>query len=134
MKRKFTEQEIIRRNKYQQLLEKNKNPFLITKFNRSCNSLIFNEKYNKYNKEELEKKAIDNIKLAGRIRTIRIAGKALFLNIQDQEGFMQLYVRKEFFTEEEFQDIKNYDIGDIIGATGLVMKTKTGQITLKWAF
>ncbi len=130
-KRKFSQQELVRRQKYSDLLKKDRNPFLISKFDYNYNSEKLNIDFKKFSKEELLKKNIKNIKMAGRIRTIRGSGKTMFLNIQDFKGQFQIYVRQDIIGVEEFGFVKQYDIGDIVGISGLIMKTHLGQLTIK---
>ncbi len=128
--RKFSEQELVRRKKYERLVKENKNPFLETKFERNYNSKKFIEVYDKFSREQLEAKKISNIKIPGRIRTIRESGKAIFMTLQDRLGNFQIYIKNDIVGNEIFNEIKDYDIGDILGVTGKVMKTKVGALTL----
>ncbi len=129
--RKFNEQELVRRKKRDELILKNQNPYDITKFKITYNSKTFSNNFFEYKKDELH--IFDNkiISMAGRIKTIRISGKAIFMNIQDFEGVFQIYLRADSFSFEEFEQIKNYDLGDIIGVNGNPMKTNVGTLTLK---
>ena len=70
------------------------------------------------------------VAVAGRIMSKRGMGKAIFCHIQDDRGQIQLYIRKDAVTEQEFADFRKYDIGDIIGVTGFVFQTKTGEISV----
>lgn len=112
----------IRKEKLEELKEKNKNPFDITKFNRTHTS-----KQVKDNFEELEQK---DVTVAGRIMGKRVMGKASFCHIQDSEGKIQSYVSLNDLGEENYKEFKTYDIGDIIGITGFVFKTKTEEISI----
>ena len=112
----------IRMEKLDKLREEGKDPFEITKFNRTHNS-----KQVKDNFDELENK---DVTIAGRIIAKRIMGKASFCHIQDSDGKIQLYVSINDLGEESYKQFKEDDIGDIIGVTGFVFKTKTGEISV----
>ncbi|PPE04817.1 lysyl-tRNA synthetase [Entomoplasma ellychniae] len=130
--RKFTEQEIIRRAKLLKLQELSQNPFEATKYERShsLNEIISN--FNKYTKEELESLNQKEISIAGRIRLYREAGnKAAFINIDDQNDSLQVYVRLDEIGEEEFGLFRELDLGDIVGFKGILMKTNHGELSLR---
>ena len=110
----------IRRDKLTKLKEEGKNPFEITKFNRTHTSKQVVDNY-----EELEGK---DVTVAGRIMAKRIMGKASFCHIQDGDGRIQSYISINELGEESYKQFKEDDIGDIIGITGFVFKTKTGEI------
>ena len=112
----------IRKEKLEELQAKGKNPFAITKFNRTHTSGQVKENY-----EELENK---DVTVAGRIMGKRIMGKASFCHIQDQDGKLQSYVSINDLGEDSYKEFKTYDIGDIIGITGFAFKTKTGEISI----
>lgn len=112
----------VRREKLNNLIADGKNPFEITKFNRTHTSQEVIEKY-----DELEGK---DVTIAGRIVAKRIMGKASFCHIQDAEGKMQSYVSINDLGEESYKQFKEDDIGDIIGITGFVFKTRTGEISI----
>ncbi len=112
----------IRRDKLAKLKEEGKNPFEITKFNRTHTSKQIVENYN-----ELEGK---DVTVAGRLMAKRIMGKASFCHIQDGDGRIQSYVSINELGEESYKQFKEDDIGDIIGITGFVFKTKTGEISI----
>ena len=112
----------VRREKLNNLIAEGKNPFEITKFNRTHTSQEVIEKY-----DELEGK---DVTIAGRIIAKRIMGKASFCHIQDAEGKMQSYVSINDLGEESYKQFKEDDIGDIIGITGFVFKTRTGEISI----
>jgi lysyl-tRNA synthetase class 2 len=79
---------------------------------------------------ELEASPIP-IKIAGRIMTRRLMGKASFVTVQDMSGRIQLYVREDEISAEKYEAFKQWDIGDIIGAEGLLFKTKTGELSVR---
>lgn len=112
----------VRREKLDKLKQEGKNPFEITKFNRTHTSKQIIENY-----DELEGK---DVTIAGRIMAKRIMGKASFVHIQDCEGKIQSYVSINDLGEESYQGFKEDDIGDIIGITGFVFKTRTGEISI----
>ena len=112
----------IRREKLEKLQQEGKDPFTITKFNRTHTSKQIEEDY-----EELEGK---DVTIAGRLMSKRIMGKASFCHIQDGEGKIQSYVSINDLGEESYKAFKEDDIGDIIGITGFVFKTRTGEISI----
>ncbi|MCI8362766.1 MAG: lysine--tRNA ligase [Clostridia bacterium] len=112
----------IRRDKLAKLKAEGKDPFEITKFNRTHTSKQIVENY-----DELEGK---DVTVAGRIMGKRIMGKASFCHIQDGEGKIQSYVSINELGEESYKQFKEDDIGDIIGITGFVFKTRTGEVSI----
>ena len=113
---------LVRREKLEKLQKEGKNPFEITKFNRTHTSKDIKDNY-----EELEGK---DVTVAGRIMAKRIMGKASFCHIQDSNGKIQSYVSINELGEGSYKAFKEDDIGDIIGITGFVFKTKTGEISI----
>jgi lysyl-tRNA synthetase class 2 len=131
MELKLTEQEIVRREKAENLRESGIDPFG-SRYNRTHNTKTFKDEFSNFTKEELHD--IGNpkeVKIAGRIMTRRVKGKAGFVHIQDQHGLLQLYVRVDAIGEEAYEIFKKGDIGDIIGVTGTAMITNTGELSLK---
>ena len=112
----------IRKEKLEELRKQDKDPFKITKYNRTHNSEQIKENF-----EELEGK---DVTIAGRIMAKRVMGKASFCHIQDMQGKIQSYVSLNDLGEESYKLFKTYDIGDIVGITGFVFKTKTGEISV----
>ena len=112
----------VRREKLAKLQEEGKNPFEITEFNRTHTSQEIKDNY-----DELEGK---DVTVACRIMAKRIMGKASFCHIQDMQGKIQSYVSINDLGEESYKHFKEDDIGDIIGITGFVFKTKTGEISI----
>ncbi len=112
----------IRKEKLKELQEQGKDPFKITKYNRTHTSKQVKDNY-----EELEEKEVT---VAGRIMAKRIMGKASFCTIQDSEGRIQSYVSINDLGEESYLAFKTYDIGDIIGIKGFVFKTRTEEISV----
>lgn len=113
----------IRRDKLSELQGKNKDPFQITKFETDCNSTKLQENF-----EELEGQMVS---VAGRIMTMRKMGKASFCHIEDREGRLQSYVRKDAIGDEAYDEFKHYDLGDIVGIKGEVFRTQKGEISVK---
>lgn len=121
----------VRREKLTFYDEKNVQPFG-DKFNRTHLAEDLIAKYDHYSKEELEEKA-DNVTIAGRMMTKRGKGKAGFAHIQDLSGQIQLYVRKDMIGEDAYDIFKSADMGDIVGVTGVMFKTKVGELSVKAA-
>ena len=112
----------VRRDKLKALQDAGRNPFEQTRFARSAYSADIKEDFEAYDGKTLQ--------AAGRIMSKRGMGKAIFCDIQDDRGQIQLYVRKDAVTEQEFADFRKYDIGDIIGVSGYAFRTKTGEISI----
>lgn len=112
----------IRREKLKELQEEGKNPFEITKFNRTNTAGEIKANYEKFEQKD--------VTVAGRIIAKRIMGKASFCTIQDCDERIQSYVSINDLGEESYKAFKTYDIGDIIGITGFVFKTKTEEISV----
>ncbi len=112
----------IRRDKLADLQAAGRDPFVITKFDVTHHSSDVLENY-----DELEGKTVT---VAGRMMSKRIMGKASFCHIQDLKGSIQAYVARDNIGEEAYADFKKYDAGDIIGVTGEVFKTKTGEVSI----
>ena len=127
--REFTEQELIRREKAEHLKELNIDPFG-QKFERNGYASEIKEKYQDVEHDKFEE-INDEYTVAGRIMFIRKMGKASFFTIQDKTGRIQIYISINDIGEEAYTLFKTADIGDIVGVRGKVMKTKTGEVTLK---
>ena len=112
----------VRRDKLKALQDAGRDPFVQTRFERSVYSADIKNDFDAYDGKTLQ--------AAGRIMSKRGMGKAIFCDIQDDRGQIQLYVRKDAVTEQEFADFRKYDIGDIIGVRGYAFKTKTGEISI----
>ncbi len=113
----------IRREKLSKLQEAGKDPFKVEKYNLTHHSMDIKDNF-----EEMEGKEVS---IAGRLMSKRIQGKASFVDIQDQEGRIQCYVRKDRIGEESYDLFVTYDIGDIVGIKGEVFKTKKEEISVK---
>ena len=116
------EQQRIRQEKLKALQEEGKDPFVITKYDQTHHSADVKDNF-----DELEGKVV---RVAGRMMSKRVMGKASFCNIQDLKGNIQSYVARDSLGEEEYKGFKKLDIGDIIGIEGEVFRTKTGEISI----
>ena len=112
----------VRRDKLADLQANGKDPFQITKFDVTHHSVDIKEDY-----ERLEGTSVT---VAGRMMFKRVMGKASFCNVQDLKGNLQIYVARDSIGEDSYKDFKKYDVGDILGITGEVFKTKTGEISV----
>ena len=127
--REFTDQELIRREKAEKIREMGIDPFG-NRFDRTAFNNEIKEKYKDIEHDEFEN-ITDEYTVAGRIMFIRKMGKASFFSIKDKTGSMQIYISINDVGEEVYNLFKTADLGDIVGVKGRVMKTKTGEITLK---
>ena len=118
----------IRRDKLEALREAGKDPFEITKYDVTAYSGDI--KANFVDPPEGEESTV-TVSMAGRIMSKRGMGKASFADLQDKQGRIQLYVRKDMVGEEAYADFKKWDIGDIIGVTGVVFRTHMGEISVR---
>ena len=112
----------VRRDKLKDLVERGKNPFEITKFDVTHHSQEIKDNFEQLNDKD--------VTIAGRLMSKRVMGKASFCHIQDLQGTIQSYVARDCIGEEEYVDFKKLDIGDIVGVTGKVFETKTGEISI----
>ncbi|MCI8724688.1 MAG: lysine--tRNA ligase [Hungatella sp.] len=112
----------VRRDKLAELQAAGKDPFKITKYDVTVHSADVKEQYDQWEGKE--------VSIAGRMMSKRVMGKASFCNVQDLEGNIQSYVARDSVGEESYKDFKKMDIGDIVGLTGTVFKTKTGEISI----
>ncbi|WP_257702480.1 lysine--tRNA ligase [Vagococcus luciliae] len=125
----MNDQLIVRREKMADLRDKGLDPFG-TRFERTTNAKELHEKYDDKTKEELQELNL-TATVAGRIMTKRGKGKVGFAHLQDREGQIQIYVRKDAIGEEAYDLFKQADLGDFVGVTGQVMKTDMGEMTIK---
>ena len=126
-KKQVQEQDInqllkVRREKLAELQENGKDPFQITKYDVTNHSAELRENFEMYEGK--------TVSIAGRMMSKRVMGKASFCNVQDLKGNIQSYVARDSIGEEEYKAFKKMDIGDIVGITGEVFKTKTGEISI----
>lgn len=112
----------IRRDKLTELKESNKNPFELTIFQRTAYAAQITQNFEEYDGKE--------VSLAGRIMAWRDMGKANFIDVRDSSGKMQVYVKIDDIGEENYGDFKKWDIGDIVGVTGQVFKTRRGEVSV----
>ena len=112
----------VRREKLAELQQNGKDPFVITKYDQTHHSQEIRDNY-----EELEGKQVS---IAGRMMSKRVMGKASFCNVQDLKGNIQSYVARDSVGEENYKEFKKLDVGDVIGITGEVFRTKTGEISI----
>ena len=118
----LSEQHRIRIEKLNKLKADGKDPYIITKYDVTTLAADIRDNY-----DELEGK---DVSIAGRMMTRRIMGKASFADLRDASDRMQIYVRIDEIGKEQFDEFKTWDLGDIIGVTGYVFKTKTGEISV----
>lgn len=126
---RLTEQEIVRRNKMQDLIDKGIDPFG-RRYDRTATTKSIKEAYLDKTREELEEMH-ETVKIAGRIMTKRRQGKIGFMHIQDRYGQIQIFLRYDLLGEEQYELYKVSDIGDIVGIEGEVMKTQTGELSIR---
>lgn len=119
----------VRRDKMNKMREEGIDPFG-ERYDRSHQSAQIIAEYDEFSKEDLEEKSAQ-VTIAGRMMTKRGKGKAGFAHIQDLEGQIQIYVRKDSVGEEAYELFKSSDLGDIIGVTGAVFKTNVGELSIK---
>ena len=127
--RKLTEQEIVRRDKARKLEEMGLDPYG-QRFDREDYAKDIKEKYGDIPHDDFENRN-DLVTVAGRIMLIRKMGKASFFTIKDKTGTIQIYISVNDIGEEKYNLFKSADLGDIVGVHGKVMKTKTGEVTVK---
>ncbi|MEG0685419.1 MAG: lysine--tRNA ligase [Coprobacillus sp.] len=127
--RQFSEQELVRREKMEELKALGIDPFG-QRYDITHYSGDIKTEFETFDKEELHGKAVKT-KVAGRIMTKRRQGKAGFMHIQDRDGQIQIYVRKDAIGEDAYEIFKKSDIGDIVGIEGEIMKTNHGELSVK---
>ena len=116
------EQVKVRRDKLAALCEAGKNPYEITKYDWDTKTEEIRERF-----EELEGKTV---RIAGRMMSRRVMGKASFMDLLDSTGRLQVYVRRDDVGDEDYADFKKWDIGDILGVEGTVFRTQKGEISV----
>lgn len=121
--KELAEQARIRREKLQKLADESKDPFVKVKYEVTARSAYIRENF-----ASLENKEVS---IAGRLMSRRIMGKASFCHLQDDNGLIQIYVRRDDVGEEAYASFKkDYDLGDIVGVKGYVFKTQTGEVSV----
>jgi lysyl-tRNA synthetase class 2 len=113
----------IRYDKLDKLKEEHKNPYETTSFDTDSFAAQINNNFEDYEEKE--------ISIAGRVMAKRGQGKVSFYDLLDSSGRIQLFIKQDLVGEEKYEEIKDYDIGDIIGVSGIVFKTKMGQISIR---
>ena len=116
------EQVKVRRDKLAALCEAGKNPYEITKYDWDTKNQEIRDNF-----EALEGKTV---RIAGRMMSRRVMGKASFMDLLDSTGRLQVYVRRDDVGEEDYADFKKWDIGDILGVEGTVFRTQKGEISV----
>ena len=117
-----TSERAVRRQKLADLVAAGKDPYRITKFDVTHHSTEITENF-----EELENK---DVTVAGRMMVKRVMGKASFCKIQDKEGTIQCYMARDDLGEEAYAAFKKMDVGDLLGVSGFVFRTKTGEVSV----
>lgn len=112
----------IRRDKLSELQASGNNPYAVTKYDFTDYAQSIKDNFEAYDNK--------TVKIAGRMMSRRIMGKASFYNVQDSTCGIQVYIRRDDVGEESYKQFKKYDIGDIVGVEGIVFKTKTGEISV----
>lgn len=118
----LSEQRLIRRKKLEDLRNAGRDPYVHETYDIDAYSKEIKDRFEEFDGKELS--------LSGRLMTKRVMGKASFCDIQDRDGRLQIYVRRDDIGQEDYKWFKTYDIGDIIGVRGKVFKTKTGEISI----
>ena len=126
--RELSEQTQIRMQKLADLQAAGQNPYVITKFDQNAFSADLKEEYSELPPET---DAGRKVKLAGRLMSKRVMGKASFAHLRDDKGDIQLYVRRDELGDEPYAAFKKLDIGDIIGVEGEVFRTRTGELSVR---
>ena len=126
--RELTEKEIgeqrqIKRKKLEELREMGRDPFREETFDVTAHSADIKEAFDAMEDQE--------VRVAGRIMAFRRMGKVAFVDMQDKQGRIQIFVARDNIGQEEYNVFKTYDVGDIIGVSGVVFKTKTGEISVR---
>ena len=99
-------------------------------FRRNCVASTLHEQYGEQDAATIETRNV-RVKIAGRMMTRRVMGKASFMHLQDMSGQMQVYVKRDDLPEGTYKEFKQWDLGDIVAAEGVLFKTKTGELSVK---
>ncbi len=119
----------VRREKLAALVENGKNPFEITKYDVTHTAPSAIAEFEAKEESLAEGESI-TVRVAGRMVGKRVMGKASFAHLQDGEGRIQLYVARDNIGEEDYASFKKWDIGDILGVTGMLFRTRTGEVSI----
>ncbi len=119
---KLNEQRQIRREKLKNLCDDERNPFVQETWNVTAHSMDIKDNFDAMEEQE--------VSVAGRIMSKRVMGKAAFFDLQDKQGRIQCYVKRDDIGTDEYKWFKTYDIGDIVGLVGKVFKTKSGEVSV----
>lgn len=114
---------MMRREKLKELVQKGKNPFLVEKFDYTHHSSTIKDKFDEVDGQK--------VAVAGRIMSRRGHGKVSFIDLQDSEGRIQIFIKQDVIGEDTYKDLNLLDIGDIIGVNGEVFKTNAGEISIR---
>ena len=120
----------VRREKLANLVAAGQDPFLITKYDVTHDSGYIKSHFDEFEHNPDEGKEGKRVRIAGRMVSRRVMGKASFVHLLDDSGKMQLYVRRDDVGEEIYASFKKWDVGDIIGVSGFVFVTQTGEISV----
>ena len=129
MSHELSEQEIVRREKMEQMRASGMEPYAAG-FKPQEHSVDILKSYDTRSKEELAEMQIKT-SIAGRVMTKRLMGKAGFVHLQDRDGQIQVYIRKDTVGDEQFEYFDNLDLGDIIGVEGEIFRTNNGELSVK---
>ena len=125
-----TNELVVRREKLANLVKDGKNPFVLTKYDVTHTAPEAVAEFAARESELAEGETI-TVRVAGRMVSRRIMGKASFAHLQDGDGKIQLYIARDGIGEEEYAGFKKWDIGDIIGVEGILFRTRTGEISIQ---
>ena len=125
-----TNELVVRREKLANLVKDGKNPFVLTKYDVTHTAPEAVAEFTARESELAEGETI-TVRVAGRMVSRRIMGKASFAHLQDGDGKIQLYIARDGIGEEEYAGFKKWDIGDIIGVEGILFRTRTGEISIQ---
>ena len=125
-----TSELVVRREKLAALVDAGKNPFEITKYDVTHSSVTAINEYTENEAKYAEEGKELSVRIAGRITSRRVMGKASFAHLLDGDGKIQLYVSRDDLGDEDYAAFKKWDIGDIIGVEGILFRTRTGEISV----
>ena len=130
VKNSSTEAQLIaqRREKLEQLRERTGNPYR-NDFKRDALASALQERFKDSTAEELVEEG-HAVTVAGRMMTQRVMGKASFAHIKDMSGAIQLYVKRDSLPDGVYSDFKKWDLGDIVGASGVMFRTQKGELSI----